>query len=50
VRPFNKEEIDRILSVDPCLGCHNRYDDKIYADFKESKRRFEMEGGVPCLK
>ncbi len=50
VRPFNKEEIDRILSVSPCLGCHDSYEDRIYADFKESDKRFEMEGGLPCLK
>ena len=50
VRPFNKEEIDRILSVSPCLGCHDSYEDRIYADFKESDKRFEIEGGLPCLK
>ena len=44
VRPFNKEEINRILSVDPCLGCHNRYDDKIYANFKESNKRPAFTG------
>ncbi|MBW2204930.1 MAG: hypothetical protein JRF52_12835, partial [Deltaproteobacteria bacterium] len=48
--PFNKEEIDRILSVSPCLGCHDSYEDRIYADFKESDKRFEIEGGLPCLK
>jgi hypothetical protein len=49
-RPFNKKEIDRIFSVNACLGCHGRYDDKIYKDFHESKRRFETEPRLPCLK
>ncbi|MBL7102249.1 MAG: hypothetical protein KJ573_10450 [Proteobacteria bacterium] len=50
VRPFNREEIDRILGVAPCLGCHPGYDDRIYGDFRGSKERFEIEAGLPCLK
>ena len=49
VRPFNITEIDRILSVDPCLGCHDTYEDRIYQDFPESMNRFETEAGLPCL-
>ncbi|MFH0824686.1 MAG: hypothetical protein V2B18_18180, partial [Pseudomonadota bacterium] len=29
-RPFNREEISRILAVTPCLPCHDRYDDPIW--------------------
>jgi len=50
VRPFTREEIDRILGVAPCLGCHTGYDDPIYLNFQESKKRFEREAGLPCLK
>ncbi|MBW2048849.1 MAG: hypothetical protein JRJ09_10045 [Deltaproteobacteria bacterium] len=49
VRPFNRDEIARILSVSPCLGCHDRYDDTIYRDFRGSVRRFQG-GDLPCLK
>ena len=47
-RPFNKQEIESILQVNTCLGCHNRYDDKIYRNFDESRSRFEREAGIPC--
>ncbi|MCF8144733.1 MAG: hypothetical protein K9N21_12520 [Deltaproteobacteria bacterium] len=51
VRPFTGDEIDRILGVVPCLGCHPAYDDPIYRNFQESKRRFQREeAGLPCLK
>jgi hypothetical protein len=49
-RPFNKEEIANILSVLPCLGCHDRYDDKIYKDFAKAKRRFKKQRSLPCRK
>lgn len=49
VRPFDKKEIDRILSVDPCVGCHSTYEDRIYQDFPESLKRFETDQGLPCL-
>jgi hypothetical protein len=49
-RPFNKREIDDILSVNPCIGCHDHYEDKIYKDFGKSKGRFETEKDLPCLK
>jgi len=51
VRPFTGDEIDRILGVAPCLGCHPTYDDPIYRNFQESKGRFQEEAaGLPCLK
>jgi hypothetical protein len=49
-RPFDKREIENILSVNACLGCHNQYKDKIYKDFKVSMKRFRMERDLPCLK
>ncbi|EFK11350.1 conserved hypothetical protein [delta proteobacterium NaphS2] len=49
VRPFNKTEINRILSVDACLGCHNTYEDPIYANFSKSLVRFEKDKGLPCF-
>jgi hypothetical protein len=49
VRPFTRDEIDRILGVGPCLGCHTGYDDPIYRDFQTSRRRFQEEAGLPCL-
>ena len=50
VRPFDVKAINRILSVDPCLGCHESYEDKIYHDFQKSLKRFKTEQGLPCLK
>jgi len=47
-RPFNGQEINNILSVNACLGCHNRYEDKIYQDFKVSIKRFKTDGNLPC--
>ncbi|MEW6351658.1 MAG: hypothetical protein AB1646_21630 [Thermodesulfobacteriota bacterium] len=29
-RPFNREEIGRILGIGPCLPCHDRYDDPVW--------------------
>ncbi|RJR29904.1 MAG: hypothetical protein C4576_34550 [Desulfobacteraceae bacterium] len=47
-RPFDREELERVLSVKTCLPCHQRYEDKIYRDFRESGRRFEKEEDLPC--
>jgi len=47
-RPFNKEELDSILSVNACLGCHARYDDPLYQDFKGGRARFDGDDGLPC--
>jgi hypothetical protein len=49
-RPLNREEVARILAVDLCLGCHDRYDDKIYKDFEASKRQFQNDPSIPCRK
>jgi hypothetical protein len=35
-RPFNQEEITRILKVGNCIPCHSRYSDKIYRDMEKS--------------
>ena len=35
-RPFNQEEITRILKVGNCIPCHWRYSDKIYQDMEKS--------------
>lgn len=35
-RPFNQEEITRILRVGNCLPCHPRYNDKIYRNIEKS--------------
>lgn len=47
-RPFIPGEIDRILSVDICIGCHKQYNDKIYQDFAVSLRRFQKDTSLPC--
>jgi Cytochrome c7 and related cytochrome c len=49
-RPFTDSEIDRILSVDACIGCHSQYDDKIYRNFAASLRRFQKDNDLPCRK
>ena len=35
-RPFNQEEITRILKVGNCIPCHSRYSDRIYRDMEKS--------------
>ena len=35
-RPFNQEEITRILKVGNCIPCHSGYTDKIYRDMEKS--------------
>jgi len=47
-RPFIKSERDHILAVNACLGCHNRYDDKIYQNFGRSLERFRNKEDLPC--
>ncbi|WP_163336889.1 amino acid ABC transporter substrate-binding protein [Desulfopila sp. IMCC35008] len=34
VRPFNGEELERILRVGLCVDCHNRYDDPVWKEYK----------------
>lgn len=33
LRPFNKEELERILRVGLCLNCHTSYDDPVYKNY-----------------
>jgi hypothetical protein len=49
-RPFNRQEIGHILSVDACLGCHNRYDDIIFRNFTRSLQMFRNRPDLPCRK
>jgi hypothetical protein len=49
-RPFAGDELEAILSVNSCLGCHKRYDDSIYVDFSRSRDRFQREDDLPCRK
>ena len=37
-RPFNQQELHRILKVGNCIPCHDRYDDPIYEDMEQSYR------------
>lgn len=34
LRPFNREEIQRILDVGPCLPCHHRLNDPAIRDWR----------------
>jgi hypothetical protein len=49
-RPFEGEELRKILEVNACVGCHMSYGDPIYADFALSKRRFITDEDLPCLR
>jgi hypothetical protein len=48
-RPFNGTELERILNVYPCLGCHKAYSDPIYRDFSASLKRFREGADLPCV-
>ncbi|WP_035588447.1 hypothetical protein [Hippea jasoniae] len=48
-RPFNKEELMRILKAGSCIECHNSYYDKIYINFKNSLIKFNKRE-TPCSK
>lgn len=50
VRPLNMNEIQSIIYVGQCIGCHHEYSDPIYTDFQRSTHRFETDGRVPCLR
>ncbi|MFP4085396.1 MAG: hypothetical protein ACLFUL_01260 [Desulfobacteraceae bacterium] len=49
VKPFCRDEIQRILYVGQCIGCHHQYADPIYPDFERSRERFENGAGLKCL-
>jgi hypothetical protein len=38
MRPFNQEELARILRIGQCLPCHKTYDDKAYADYSPTEK------------
>lgn len=42
------KDLDRILKVGLCIGCHMEYGDKIYQDFQKSLKRFFEEDSLPC--
>ena len=46
-RPFSEKELEKILRVSLCLGCHRNYEDKIYRDFEKSYQQFQ-NNAVPC--
>ena len=37
LRPFNKEELEKILRVGVCLQCHTTYDDPVFKNYDQSK-------------
>lgn len=39
LRPFNKEEIDRILYVGLCIACHKDFNDPVMRDWKPNERK-----------
>jgi hypothetical protein len=47
-RPLGAEELEKILWVGVCLGCHDRYEDPIYEAFSDAKRRFVSDAHIPC--
>lgn len=49
-RPFDAQEVRRILAVSPCLGCHETYEDPVYRDFTLSLERLGMEETLPCAR
>jgi hypothetical protein len=46
-RPFNGEELTRILRVGLCTSCHDQYDDPVYRDYDTAFKRF-MAGETVC--
>jgi len=47
-RPFDRQEIDRILTVGACLPCHRRADDPLYRDFPRSLARWRIGDRGTC--
>jgi len=39
-RGFNNKEVNKIIEAYKCIICHNKWEDKIYEDFKQSKILF----------
>lgn len=38
LRPFNKEELTRILRIGQCLDCHKTYDDPVFQNYSPNKK------------
>ncbi|MEW6500781.1 MAG: hypothetical protein AB1456_04800 [Thermodesulfobacteriota bacterium] len=48
LRPFNKEELARILRVGQCLPCHKEYSDTVYRNYDRGRKCpvFDEENGT----
>ncbi|MFZ5775385.1 MAG: hypothetical protein ACOY3Z_07885 [Thermodesulfobacteriota bacterium] len=48
LRPFNQEELGRILRVGQCLPCHKNYNDKVFREYdpKNQCPVFDEESGL----
>ena len=48
LRPFDGKELNSILRVGLCVGCHNRYDDPIWKNYTSATicRRPELSSGM----
>ncbi|SDO97518.1 multiheme c-type cytochrome [Desulforhopalus singaporensis] len=44
LRPFNKKELEAILRVGLCVGCHDSYEDPIWKNYSEKSRCVRQEG------
>ncbi len=45
LRPFNAKELRAILRVGQCAGCHSRYDDPLWKDYRAASKCPRMEKG-----
>lgn len=48
LRPFDKKELNSVLRVGLCVGCHNRYEDPIWKNYTSASvcRRPELATGM----
>lgn len=47
-KAFEENELEGILKVGMCIGCHREYSDRIYIAFDESYKRFVEDNSLPC--
>ncbi len=47
-RPFNQNELNRIVGLSLCLTCHDSYRDAVYRDFDRSLTRYQKDATLPC--
>lgn len=47
VRPFNGDELEKILRVGLCVDCHNRYDDPVWKEYKMGQKCKRTTGSEP---